>query len=158
MVLGYGEARVLRPVLPAFAVARWTAATAAAAAGAWAAGFTPPAIHHLGAPAWAVVMAAVLAAVVVLLSLGGAQWTVLRHHLPNARWWVPANVVAWVAGLPPTFIFPALVPNGAPAWAFALAFLAAGGAMAGIVAAVLGRALVAMLERADGISAGRGRS
>lgn len=31
-------------------------------------------------------------------SVGVAQWPVLRRHVSSAAWWVPASVVAWVAG------------------------------------------------------------
>lgn len=27
--------------------------------------------------------------------LGVAQWLVLRNHIPNAIWWVPANMIGW---------------------------------------------------------------
>jgi hypothetical protein len=27
--------------------------------------------------------------------LGIAQWLVLRRHLPNAGWWIPANMIGW---------------------------------------------------------------
>ena len=31
-------------------------------------------------------------------AVGVAQWPVLRRHVSLAAWWVPATVVAWVAG------------------------------------------------------------
>jgi hypothetical protein len=31
-------------------------------------------------------------------SVGVAQWPVLRRHVSSAAWWVPATVVAWIAG------------------------------------------------------------
>jgi len=27
--------------------------------------------------------------------MGAAQWLVLRGHIPNAIWWIPANMVGW---------------------------------------------------------------
>ena len=41
----------------------------------------------------------VLLVVLQLMLVGGflgfAQWLVLRHHIPNAAWWIPANMVGW---------------------------------------------------------------
>ena len=37
--------------------------------------------------------------VIQLVLVGGlpgvAQWLVLRNHIPNAIWWVPANMIGW---------------------------------------------------------------
>lgn len=27
--------------------------------------------------------------------LGAAQWLILRRHIPNAIWWIPANMIGW---------------------------------------------------------------
>lgn len=148
LVLGYGESRVLAAVLPDLPRRRWMAATAGAAALAWAIGLAPSTLHDLGAPTPVIVAFALPGSVALLLSLGAAQWAVLQRHLEGAHWWIWANAGAWLAGLPATFVFPALVPNDAPPWAFAIAFIAAGGVMATTIAAVLGRALVAMLAHA----------
>ena len=41
----------------------------------------------------------VLAVVIQLMLVGGflgaAQWLVLRRHIPNAVWWIPASMVGW---------------------------------------------------------------
>lgn len=42
---------------------------------------------------------AAVAGIAVLLSLGTAQWFVLRDHFPGAHLWVWANALAWGAGL-----------------------------------------------------------
>lgn len=119
--------------------APWTAATAAGAAAAWAMGMAPTTLVDLGLPAWAAIVAGVVLAMPLLLSIGFAQWMVLRPRTGPRSWrWVAWNVVAWLAGLPATFISPALVPDGAPALAFALAFAAGGLVMAVTVAAVTG--------------------
>lgn len=39
-----------------------------------------------------------LSGAMIGVSIGAAQWLVLRRHVPRARWWVPANVLAWVLG------------------------------------------------------------
>ena len=46
--------------------------------------------------------------------LGLAQWLILRNHVPNAFWWIPASMVGWgTAGISGNlglifFIFPAV--------------------------------------------------
>lgn len=41
----------------------------------------------------------VLGVVIQLMLVGGflgtAQWLVLRSHIPNTVWWIPANMVGW---------------------------------------------------------------
>jgi hypothetical protein len=35
--------------------------------------------------------------------LAMAQWLVLRKHVSNAWWWLPANSAAWLLGMPMVF-------------------------------------------------------
>lgn len=112
-VLGWSQWRVLREWQPAITGA-WVRLTALAAAVAWACGMAPNTMYDLGAPAWASFAAGVAGAPVLLLSIGVAQWVVLREFVPPAWRWVAANVVAWFVALPPAFAGPALVPPGAP--------------------------------------------
>ena len=35
--------------------------------------------------------------------LSFAQWLVLRKRVEHAGWWIPANMVAWLAGMPIIF-------------------------------------------------------
>ena len=48
--------------------------------------------------------------------LGAAQWLVLRRHIPNAVWWIPASMVGWgLVGITETLgvftviVYPAVV-------------------------------------------------
>jgi hypothetical protein len=48
--------------------------------------------------------------------LGIAQWLVLRKHISNAMWWIPANMVGWglvgisgVLGVFTTLVYPAVI-------------------------------------------------
>lgn len=48
--------------------------------------------------------------------LGAAQWLVLRRHIPNAVWWIPASVVGWgsvglteALGVFTVLVYPAVV-------------------------------------------------
>jgi hypothetical protein len=36
-------------------------------------------------------------------ALSFAQWLVLRKTVPRAGWWIPANMLAWMAGMPVIF-------------------------------------------------------
>jgi hypothetical protein len=141
--LGWAQARHLAVGIPGIR-RPWVARTAVAAAAAWALGLLPNTTYDLGAPAWLAVALAVVAALPLLLSIGFAQYTVLRDHLDRAWRWIPVNAGAWIPGLPATFIFPALVPNGSPAWLWIAAFGAAGLTMATIVAWVTGLGLRAL--------------
>ncbi len=49
-----------------------------------------------------------IAGIIEGLSLGTAQWVVLRHHLTHANWWIPATAggafLAWILGLLPNTV------------------------------------------------------
>lgn len=93
--LGYAQSTVLDREIAGFPRWRWVGATAAAAAGAWALGMIPSASgtfaedHPMIIAAGAVVLAPVLPN-----SIGLAQWLVLRHRVPGAGRWIPANAIA----------------------------------------------------------------
>jgi hypothetical protein len=88
----------------------------------------------------------VVIAPIMLCSIGVGQWFALRQHIDGAGRWIPANVVAWLLGLPVTFIIPALVPNGSPPAVWLAAFVSAGLLMGAIVGAVTGRTLLRLLK------------
>ncbi len=147
-VLGLAQSRVLRRALPAVSPSRWTGATAAGAGVAWLAGLSPgyawdriaelpPALQVVGGfgLGW-----------VLLLSIGVAQWLVLRRVLARSGWWVPATAVAWLAGLA------GFVAVSTPLWrpgqtwpVVAAVGVLAGTVMAAGMAAITGAALVRML-------------
>ncbi|MFC3349384.1 hypothetical protein ACFOOM_18510 [Streptomyces echinoruber] len=153
-LLGAAQARVLRRVLPAVRPRRWIAATAGAACVAWLLGLLLPllAVRVPSAPAVAVPAAVVGAA--LLLSLGCAQWWVLRGQVPRAHRWIVATAAAWLAGLA---VFCAVaMPLWHPGQSAVL--IAGIGALAGLlmaatVAAVTGAALLRLLDRPADASA-----
>ncbi len=100
-VLGWSQARVLRHRLDGFNTPRWIGATALAAAGAWLLGMLPSTFHDQWStwPTLVTVLVAVLVGTLLLVSIGLAQWTELRRHLPRASWWVVITAVSWGAGL-----------------------------------------------------------
>ena len=120
-VLGWAQARVLREAVPAVSSGAWVMRTALAVAGG----------------------------LVLLASIGVAQWSVLRRHLPGSAAWIGWTALGWSAGL---LVF-ALVTT--PLWQpgesgpVIAAIGALGGAlMACTVGAVTGLGLVRLVHRA----------
>ncbi len=144
-VLGLSQALVLKDVLPGIG-RRWVMATAAAAMAAWAMGMAPSTVAETGAPGWLVVTFVVLFAGPLLVSIGIGQWLVLRVCVPGSTAWIWWNVVAWLAGLPATFVAPMLVPDSSPGWVFGVAFGVGGLLMAAIMALVTGVGMGRVLE------------
>lgn len=98
-VLGWFQARVLHRLLPGLAASRWIVATAGGAALAWAVGLAPSAVDLADVPPAALIPAATVGALVVLFSIGTAQWLVLRDHVGGASRWVWGTAVAWLVAL-----------------------------------------------------------
>ncbi len=148
-VLGWAQSRVLRPLLPGLSMTAWTARTAAAAALAWLVGMAPSTLGA-GFDDWSPgvrLAVGVPAAVLVLLSIGVAQWTVLRRVLPGSARWIGWTAAGWLAGLA---VFVGVAP---PLWhagqgvvQVALVGALAGVGMAATMAAVTGWGLVRLLR------------
>ena len=90
---------------------------------------------------------AVPAALLVLLCIGAAQWTVLRRSLPGSARWIGWTAAGWLAGLA---VFLGVAP---PLWhaGQGVVQVAAIGALAGILmastmAAVTGWGLIRLLR------------
>ena len=143
-ILGFAQSRVLRQELSGFVPRDWVAATAAAAMLAWAVGMSLG-VYAESLPTAVLVVALILAPVVLLGSVGGAQWLVLRRHVARAWRWIPANALAWLLGLVVPFAGMALVDEGDPAALVLAVGIASGLGMGLVVAAVTGKALVDLL-------------
>ena len=95
-LLGAGQAVVLRHRLVGLRRSSWVALTAAGAVVAYCAGLIPSTFADVwtqwGVPAQALLLTVV--AVVLLLSIGTAQWVELRRHVPRAGWWILGTAVA----------------------------------------------------------------
>ncbi len=122
--LGLGQAAVLRGVVPGLSLPRWVGATASAASVAYLLGFLP---SILLSP-WALIGLAALP-----LTMGFAQWLVLRRHVSGAAGWIAVTAMAWVAGLA------AFLAIATPLWheGQAVGEIVAVGAAAGLVMAVI---------------------
>ena len=75
--------------------------------------------------------------------LGLAQWFVLRRHLRQAGWWVPANATAWAVGMVVAFAGTDVVQQDA----LVPAAVVRGTSMGVLVGAIHGGFLVWLLRR-----------
>ena len=146
-VLGWSQWHVLRGWQPAIS-ATWVRLTALAAAVSWALGMAPSTAYDLGAPAWVAIAVGVAGAPFLLLTIGTAQWLILREFVPRAWRWIAVNAAAWFIALPPTFIGPALVPSHAPVALDLAVWGVSGVLMAAILAAVTGAAMARLAREA----------
>lgn len=112
LIVGWAQWSVLRRAIQGIAQSAWVAATIIGAVTAWLSGSIPMALASLASdtpevaeePPQAVVL--LLAAAMGLgagLVLSVAQWLVLRRHVAGAWQWLPANALAWAAGMPLVF-------------------------------------------------------
>ena len=106
-LLGGGQALVLRRALPGLPVRRWIAMTSLAAVVAYLVGLLPSAAVEVwsGWPPMVAVVVAVVLSIVLLGSIGTAQWTILRCFVTRAQRWIVATAAAWLAGLAVFLIF-----------------------------------------------------
>ena len=143
-ILGWGQARVLRRCLPAVSRRHWIMVTASAAVFAYALGLTWSTFNAAmtaGPPALTAVIALGLG-VILLTSIGTAQWLVLRAHVADASRWIWATAVAWLAGLAVFLVF--VMPLWRPGQSLALVVaigIAGGLLMAATMSLITGRAL-----------------
>lgn len=148
-VLGAAQAVVLRRVDRTLNGRGWIGATALAAGFAWTIAMLAvdngDRLNTL--PLAALLPIAAVSGIAVLLSLGTAQWFVLRDHFPGAHQWVWANALAWGAGL---LVFAAVTTPlwqpGQPPVLIALIGALGGLLMAGTMAAITGAALARLLR------------
>jgi hypothetical protein len=143
-MLGAGQARVLRTVVPGFAARRWVTVTAVAAVIAYAIGLVPSVFAEVWRhrPLLAAAVGVPLA-VALLSSIGTAQWLVLRRFAGRAGRWIGTTAAAWLAGLTVFLAFTMpLWHAGQPVAAVILIGLAGGLLMAATTSALTGWALI----------------
>ena len=152
-VLGWAQSRMLRRELPELRTGSWIRATAAGAAVAWAIGMLPSTLGRQLLALWPPLLVGlgVVAGVVLVATIGFAQWLVLRRHVDGSGSWVVANALAWVAGLAVVFAAIGIAPGDSPVLIAAFGVLG-GLAMGLTVALVTGLFLVRLLDRAKPVS------
>ncbi|MDH3496443.1 MAG: hypothetical protein OER21_06750 [Gemmatimonadota bacterium] len=154
LVVGAAQWVVLRRAL-AVRARPWIGATMAGAVAAWLlgvipatvmsatadAGGTPPTIGDALQLALAAVMGAVLGVILAV-----PQWLVLKRWVRRAGWWIPANSVAWLVGMPVVFAAAGAVPEGARPAEVALRVLASLALAGAAVGAIHGAVLVRLVD------------
>jgi uncharacterized membrane protein (Fun14 family) len=163
VLIGFAQARVLRERLPPLPLKSWIMATALGAAIAWALGMIPSTIMGLMSPQHAssppdlpdsaqyllaTAMGLVLGAI-----LGIPQWHVLRRYVPRAGFWVAANALAWLIGMPLIFFGMGTLTENADIVRVILTVFATCLATGVVVGAIHGWALVRLLRRDDAAAA-----
>ncbi len=101
LVLGAAQSLVLGREFLGFSRTAWTLATGLGAGFAWSVGMLPSTAYPLWQDwsLWVVVPLGVVLGLLLLVSIGLAQWLVLRRHVARSRTWVPVNAGAWLLGL-----------------------------------------------------------
>ena len=112
-LVGLAQWWAMHPWFPTLTRRAWWLATLAGALVAYALGYLPSTLMSLGEeasqapvaepPQWIVLLLAAGLGAVAGAVLSLAQWWVLRRHVPGAGWWVPANMLAWLVGMPIIF-------------------------------------------------------
>jgi flavodoxin len=162
VLVGYAQARALRPSLRAVSSGGWIVATALGAGAAWTLGMLPstamalvrvPAEAVESPPAWLEGPGQYLLAAGMGMVLGPVlafpQALVLRRHTRRWAAWIPANALAWALGMPVVFAGVGLVPPGAGAVPV-IVTVAATCLVAGLVVGVAhGLVLVRLVATAD---------
>lgn len=148
-VLGLSQWSVMREDMPALPVRAWAGATAAGAVVAYALGMLP----STTATAWAAwpmagrVAVAIPLLLALLLSIGLAQWLVLRSFIAHAWWWIVGTAIGWVVGLAVFFLVaPPLWREGQSVSVALLISVLAGALMAAAMAAVTGFTWLRLLK------------
>jgi hypothetical protein len=147
VMLGSGQAAVLRRALPGLPRRRWIAATAAAAVLAYAIGLAPSALAIDTWPTALVVAFAAIGGLALLASIGTAQWLILRRHVAGAGRWIWATAAAWMVGLAVFlgFAMPLWQP-GQPLWLIIAISVAGGLLMAAATSLITGVTLRRLLR------------
>lgn len=112
-LVGLAQWWAMRPWFPGITRRAWWLATLAGAMVAYGLGFVPSTLMNLGAeapgepvaepPLWIMLLFAAGLGLVAGAVLSFAQWLVLRREVRGAGWWLPANMLAWLAGMPLIF-------------------------------------------------------
>jgi hypothetical protein len=145
-VLGIAQWLILRHVIPTVPRRAWVLATALAAGFAWMLGLLASTVgSRLLDHVWLLVSGGIVLSSLFLVSMGGAQWLVLRHHIAGAERWIIASAIAWPLGVAVPVAALSLIPDGAPAAVLGVVGVFSGIGMGAVVGALTGFALVHMV-------------
>jgi hypothetical protein len=154
--VGWFQWRVLRHPLPALSLHAWWLGTAFGAFVAWTLGMLPSTLMNMAEASGAAPTAGPSQTLTLLLAaglgavagpiLGVGQWWVLRNHVARAWRWIPAQSLAWAAGMPIIFQMMDWIAPGAFTPRDALIAVAMLLLTGGVVGALHGWVLVRMVR------------
>jgi hypothetical protein len=152
VIVGSAQWWVLQGVFPEIGRKAWVAATLVGALVAWTFGSIPATLMNMNAEPTVTTLAEPETALILLMAglmgallgivLALAQWIVLRRHVRNAWWWLPANSAAWLLGMPVIFAAVDMAQNASSPGQALLIFVGALALTGAIVGAVHGIILV----------------
>ncbi|MEZ4657005.1 MAG: hypothetical protein R2911_05490 [Caldilineaceae bacterium] len=112
-IVGLAQWWAMHPWFPAIKRRAWWIATLIGALLAYILGYLPSTVMDLGAeagaapvaepPQWIILLFAAGMGLVGGAVLSFAQWWVMRGKVDGAAWWMPANMLAWLIGMPIIF-------------------------------------------------------
>jgi hypothetical protein len=113
--VGLAQWWAMHPWFPVIGRAAWWFATLVGALMAYVMGYLPSTLMSLGEQAsqtqtpgaepdqWLVLLLAALLGAVGGAVLSFAQWLTMRHKIQGSSIWIPANMLAWMVGMPIIF-------------------------------------------------------
>lgn len=112
-VVGLAQWWAMHPWFPGITRRAWWLATLAGALAAYVLGYLPSTLMSLGEAASQAPVDETPKGVILLLAAGMgmvagavlsfAQWLAMRKTVASAGWWIPANMLAWLAAMPVIF-------------------------------------------------------
>jgi len=132
-IVGLAQWWAMHPWFQAITRRAWWSATLVGALVAYVLGYLPSTIMHLSEQAatpqaaaaaqpgaepaqWIILLLAAGMGLVGGAVLSFAQWLVLRNRVTGAGWWITANMLAWMAGMPLIFWGIDAAQKGQPVW------------------------------------------
>jgi len=112
-LVGLAQWWAMRPWFLTITRRAWWLATLVGALVAYVLGYLPSTLMSLGEqasqaptaepPQWVMLLLAGGLGVVAGAVLSFAQWLAMRNTVKHAGWWIPANMLAWLVGMPIIF-------------------------------------------------------
>jgi len=156
-IVGWGQWWAMHPWFPRISRFSWLLATICGAMVAWFFGSLPFTLIDMGSqsaetpavePAqWMVLLAAAGVGLVAGAVLAFFQWRALRKSVHKAAWWLPANMLAWAAGMPLIFWGIDAIQKGMRPAAASLTLAGVLLLTGAVVGAIHGAFLVRMVDR-----------
>jgi len=112
-LVGLAQWWAMHPGFPTITRRAWWQATLMGALVAYVLGYLPSTLMSLGEqasqapaaepPQWIMLLFAAGLGAVAGAVLSFAQWLAMRKKVERAGWWIPANMLAWLVGMPIIF-------------------------------------------------------